>query len=223
MQTNRSSSLRLGDIAPDFAQNSTEGKIDSFHKWIGDSWCILCSHPRAFTPVCTTELGYLSKIMPEFKKRDVKVIAVSVDSAEDDIAWSKDIEEVTGYPVNYPIISDEDQTVSQTYGMLMPGDDLTAPPETVRSVFIIAPDKKIKLTITYPPSTGRNFDEILRVIDSLQLTYNRGVATPVNWKQGEKCVVLPRVKDEEAEKLFGGFEKIKPYLRLVDPDNFAKY
>eukprot|EP00602_Paraphysomonas_sp_CaronLab_P004662 CAMPEP_0185018632 /NCGR_PEP_ID=MMETSP1103-20130426/1290_1 /TAXON_ID=36769 /ORGANISM="Paraphysomonas bandaiensis, Strain Caron Lab Isolate" /LENGTH=197 /DNA_ID=CAMNT_0027548503 /DNA_START=225 /DNA_END=818 /DNA_ORIENTATION=- len=190
----------------------------NFHEWIGDSWCILFSHPRAFTPVCTTELGYMAKIKSEFDKRGVKIAAVSVDSVEDDLKWSEDIKDVKGHEVNYPIIADMDRTVCEKYGMLMSEDDISgAPPATVRSVFVIGPDKKIKLTITYPPSTGRNFDEVLRVVDSLQLTHNRKLATPVNWNQGEKCVILPTVNDDDAKKMFGSFDAVKPYLRMVDP------
>ncbi|HEY8676135.1 MAG TPA: peroxiredoxin [Candidatus Dormibacteraeota bacterium] len=205
--------LRLGDGAPDFEVETTEGRI-RFHEWLGDSWGVLFSHPKDFTPVCTTELGYTAKLKPEFEKRGVKVIGLSVDPLEKHADWSQDIEDVTGYAPNFPMIADADRNVSGLYGML---DQTAADSQTVRSVFIIGPDKKIKLMITYPASTGRNFDEILRVIDSLQLTAKHKVATPVNWKHGEDVIVVAAVSDDEARATFGSFDAKKPYLRLV-PD-----
>jgi len=209
-------SLRLGDIAPDFHAETTEGPID-FHNWLGDSWGILFSHPKDYTPVCTTELGYMARIKHEFDKRDVKILALSVDSLEDHHGWIKDINETQGTSVNYPIISDVANKVADLYDMIHPNelDQLT-----VRSVFVVGPDKKIKLMLTYPASTGRNFDELLRAVDSLQLTANHQVATPVNWKEGEKCIVVPAVSDEDAAKKFPkGVEKVKPYLRYTpQPD-----
>lgn len=213
-------SLRLGDTAPDFTANSTMGTIN-FHEWLGDSWAILCSHPKAFTPVCTTELGHLASIKSEFDRRGVKVAAISCDPVEDDLAWSEDIKEVGGTAVNYPIIADGDRSVATTYGMLMDGEEVGMP-VTVRSVFVIGPDRKIKLTITYPPSTGRNFHEILRVIDSLQLTHNKKLATPVNWVEGQKCVILPTVSNDAATEMFGSFETVKPYLRTVETSQIPK-
>ena len=208
--------LRLGDTAPDFTADTTEGKV-SFHKWLGDSWGVLFSHPKDYTPVCTTELGYTAKLKPDFDKRNVKVIGLSVDPLDAHKGWSKDIEETQGQAPNFPMIADEDRKVSQLYDML---DQNAADSQTVRSVFVIGPDKKIKLMITYPASTGRNFDEILRVIDSLQLTANYQVATPVNWKEGEDCIIVPAVTDEEAEKKFpAGFKKVKPYLRYTPQPN----
>lgn len=207
--------LRLGDTAPDFSQETTIGPIN-FHEWIGDSWCILFSHPKAYTPVCTTELGYMASLQGEFAQRNTKIIAISCDPVEDNLGWSKDIKEVSGNDVNYPIICDGDRRVATIYNMLMADEADLAMPATVRSVFIVGPDKKIKLTITYPPSTGRNFDEVIRVLDSLQLTADRKLATPVNWKQGEKCVVLPSVSDADATAMFGSFDKVKPYLRFTD-------
>ncbi|HEX4978629.1 MAG TPA: peroxiredoxin [Acidimicrobiales bacterium] len=206
--------LRLGDEAPNFTANTTEGKID-FHEWLGDGWGVLFSHPKDFTPVCTTELGYTAKLKPEFEKRNVKVIGLSVDPLDRHEGWAKDIEEVTGHSPNFPMIADEDQTVARLYDML---DKDAADTQTVRSVFVIGPDKKIKLMLTYPASTGRNFDEILRVIDSLQLTAKHKVATPVNWKHGDDVVIGAAVSDDEAKELFpGGWDAKKPYLRLV-PD-----
>ncbi len=208
--------IQLGDTAPDFTQNSTTGPI-KFHEYLGNSWGVLFSHPKAFTPVCTTELGMVAKLKPEFDKRNVKVLGLSVDPVEDDHKWSKDIEETQGTKLNFPIVSDTDRSVATLYGMIHPnaGDTMT-----VRSVFIIGPDKKVKLTITYPPSTGRNFDEVLRVIDSLQLTANHKVATPVNWKDGQECIVLPSISNEDAKKLFPkGFKEIKPYLRTTPQPN----
>src|SRR4051812_46743475 len=208
--------LRLGDIAPDFTADSTEGKIE-FYKWLGDSWGVLFSHPADFTPVCTTELGSVSKLQDEFKKRNVKTIALSVDPIESHHEWVKDINETQQTKVNYPIIADPLFTVAKLYDMVHPN---ASDKFTVRSVFIIGADKKIKLILVYPASTGRNFQEILRVIDSLQLTANYSVATPADWKQGDKVVIAPSVKDEEiAAKFPKGYEKIKPYLRLTpQPD-----
>jgi alkyl hydroperoxide reductase subunit AhpC len=203
--------LRLGDVAPDFEADTTEGKI-KFHEWLGDSWGVLFSHPKDFTPVCTTELGYTAKLKPDFDKRGVKVIGLSVDPLDSHSGWSKDIEEVTGSKVNFPMIADPDKKVSQLYDML---DQNAADSQTVRSVFVIGPDKKIKLQITYPASTGRNFDEILRVIDSLQLTAKHSVATPVNWKAGEDVIISPAIPDDQAAEKFGDFKKVKPYLRVV--------
>lgn len=209
-------SIQLGDIAPDFTQDSTAGQIH-FHKWIEGSWCVLFSHPKNFTPVCTTELGAASKLKGEFDKRGVKVLGLSVDPLKDHTVWAKDIEETQGAALNFPLLADADKTVSNLYGMIHPNASDTM---TVRSVFIIGPDKKVKLTLTYPASTGRNFDEILRVIDSLQLTAQHKVATPVNWKHGQDCIVLPSIPDAEAEKLFPkGFKKVKPYLRLTPQPN----
>lgn len=208
--------LRIGDIAPDFEQDSSEGKI-KFHEYLGNSWGLLFSHPADFTPVCTTELGYTAKLKSEFDKRNVKVIALSVDSIESHGGWIPDILETQGTAVNFPILADLDKSVAFLYDMIHPAaDDKT----TVRSVFFIGPDKKIKASITYPASTGRNFDEILRVIDSLQLTANYKVATPVNWKKGEDVIIVPALKDEaEIKQRFPeGYKAIKPYLRLVkDP------
>jgi thioredoxin-dependent peroxiredoxin len=208
--------IQLGDTAPDFTQQSTMGTI-KFHEFLGDSWGVLFSHPKAFTPVCTTELGMVAKLKPEFEKRGVKVLGLSVDPAEDDHKWAKDIQETQGTALNFPLISDTDRKVSTLYGMIHPNASDTM---TVRSVFVIGPDKKVKLTITYPASTGRNFDEVLRVIDSLQLTAKHKVATPVNWKHGQDCIVVPALSDEEATKLFPrGFKKIKPYLRVTPQPN----
>jgi alkyl hydroperoxide reductase subunit AhpC len=208
--------LQLGDEAPDFEADTTEGRI-RFHEWLGDSWGVLFSHPKDFTPVCTTELGYTAKLKPEFDKRNVKVIGLSVDSVSDHNEWIKDIEETQNVKMNFPMIGDPDKKVSELYGMIHPKslDSLT-----VRSVFIIGPDKKIKLMITYPASTGRNFDEILRVIDSLQLTANYQVSTPVNWKEGEDVVIAPTIPDDEAKEKFPkGFRTLKPYLRLTPQPN----
>ncbi len=208
--------LRLGDTAPDFVQDSTEGSIH-FHDWIGNSWAVLFSHPKDFTPVCTTELGEVAKLKPEFEKRNVKVIGLSVDPLPDHKAWSKDIEETQGAKLNFPLIADSDRKVSDLYDMIHPNANDTL---TVRSVFVIGPDKKIKLTITYPASTGRNFDEILRVIDSLQLTANYKVATPVNWQHGQDCIIVPSMPDAEADKTFPkGYKKVKPYLRITPQPN----
>jgi alkyl hydroperoxide reductase subunit AhpC len=208
--------VRIGDVAPDFEQDSTEGRI-KFHDFIGDKWVVLFSHPKDFTPVCTTELGYLAKLKPEFDKRNTKVIGLSVDGVDDHRKWSKDIEETQGAKLNYPLLADADRKVSGLYDMIHPNANDTL---TVRSVFVIGPDKKVKLMITYPASTGRNFDELLRVIDSLQLTANHKVATPVNWKQGEDCIVVPSLSDEDAKKLFPkGFKALKPYLRITPQPN----
>lgn len=203
--------IRLGDTAPDFTADSTEGTI-KLHEYLGDSWGILFSHPKDFTPVCTTELGQVAKLKPEFDKRNVKVLGLSVDPVEDHRKWAGDIEETQGTALNYPLIGDPDRAVSKAYDMIHPNADNTL---TVRSVFIIGPDKKVKLTLTYPASTGRNFDEILRVIDSLQLTADHSVATPVNWKHGEDVIIAPSVSNEEANERFPGYRTIKPYLRVT--------
>lgn len=208
--------IRLGDEAPDFTAESTGGTI-KFHEWIGDKWCVLFSHPKDYTPVCTTELGEVSKLMSEFEKRNCKVIGLSVDPLKDHEGWIKDINETQKTTVNFPVIADPERKVATLYDMIHPNalENLT-----VRSVFIIGPDKKVKLTITYPASTGRNFDEVLRVIDSVQLTANYSVATPVNWKDGDDCIVVPSLSDEEAEKKFPkGVKKVKPYLRYTPQPN----
>src|SRR5687768_3525150 len=212
--------LSIGDTAPDFQAETTEGPI-SFHEWIGDSWAVLFSHPKDFTPVCTTELGYMAKIQPEFERRNVKIIGLSVDSSGDHERWARDIEETQGYGPNYPIIADADFNVAKLYGMLpasTSGDAKARTPadnQTVRNVFVIGPDKKIKLILVYPMTTGRNFDEVLRVIDSLQLTAEHKVATPAQWKPGEKVIVSGAVSDDEAREKFGDFESPKPYIRIV--------
>ena len=204
--------IRLGDAAPNFTAETTEGTI-RFHEWAGDSWVVLFSHPKDFTPVCTTELGYMARIKSEFDKRNVKILAISVDDAESHERWSKDIEETQGSAPNYPIIADPDRKVADLYDMIHPNADDTL---TVRSVFVIGPDRKVKLMITYPASTGRNFDEILRVIDSLQLTAHHSVATPVNWKEGEDVIIVPSISDEDAKKQFPeGWKTLKPYMRVV--------
>jgi alkyl hydroperoxide reductase subunit AhpC len=214
--------LKIGDTAPDFEAETTEGRIH-FHDWIGDSWAVLFSHPKDFTPVCTTELGYMAKIKPEFDRRNVKIIGLSVDATGDHEKWAKDIEETQGHAPNYPIIGDNDFTVSKLYGMLpaeTSGDAKARTPadnQTVRNVFVIGPDKKIKLVLVYPMTTGRNFDEVLRVIDSLQLTAKHKVATPVNWRRGEDVIIAGSVSNDEAEELFGEWESPKPYIRIV-PD-----
>ena len=209
-------SLRLGDVAPDFQAETTEGKI-SFHEWLGDSWGVLFSHPADFTPVCTTELGTVAHYLPEFAKRNTKVIALSVDGLVSHKEWIKDIEETQNCKVNYPIIADENKEVAVLYDMIHPNANASF---TVRSVFIIGSDKTIKLILTYPASTGRNFDEILRVIDSLQLTANYSVATPANWKDGENVVISPAIKDEDIPAKFPkGHERIKPYLRMTPQPN----
>ncbi|GGK21464.1 peroxidase [Pilimelia terevasa] len=208
--------LRLGDKAPDFSASSTEGTID-FHDWKGDAWAVLFSHPRDFTPVCTTELGRVAGLKPEFDRRGVKVAGVSVDSLEEHRAWAGDIEDVTGHALNFPLIADPDRKVAHLYDMIHPNADDTL---TVRSVFVIGPDNTIKLTLTYPASTGRNFDEVLRVIDSLQLTAGYAVATPADWRDGEDCIVVPALSDEEARARFPkGFEARKPYLRVTPQPN----
>lgn len=208
--------LRLGDIAPDFSAVTTEGPIE-FHKWLGNSWGVLFSHPADFTPVCTTELGMVAKIKAEFEKRNVKVLAVSVDPLDSHHKWIKDINETQSCTMNFPVIADESRGVAVRYDMIHPNVDDKS---TVRSVFVIGPDKKIKLTLTYPASTGRNFAEILRVIDSLQLTANHKVATPVDWKQGQDCIISPAVPDEQAKTLFPkGFRTVKPYLRYTPQPN----
>ena len=205
-------SIRIGDVAPDFTVESTSGTI-SFHDWIGDSWAVFFSHPRDYTPVCTTELGEAARLKPEFDKRNVKVIGLSVDPLADHFGWAKDIEETQGCALNFPLIADEDKVVANLYEMIHPNASDTF---TVRSVFVIGPDKKIKLTLTYPASTGRNFAEILRVIDSLQLTAKHSVATPVNWKSGDDVIIVPALSDEQArEKFPQGWNTIKPYLRVV--------
>ena len=205
-------SLRLGDEAPDFTAETTQGTIN-FHEWLGDGWGVLFSHPKDFTPVCTTELGYVAKLKPEFEKRNAKVIGLSVDPLDNHERWAADIAETQGAEVNFPLIGDPDKKVADLYDMIHPNASDTA---TVRSVFIIGPDKKIKLTITYPQSAGRNFDEILRVIDSLQLTSKYSVSTPANWRQGEDVIIVPAVSDEEAKEKFGEFvERPVPYIRKV--------
>src|SRR5436305_6087093 len=213
--------LNIGDTAPDFEAETTEGTI-SFHDWIGDSWAVLFSHPKDFTPVCTTELGYMAKIKPEFDRRGVKIIGLSVDPTGRHEEWAKDIEETQGHAPNYPIIGDHDFKVSQMYGMLaadVEGDPLARTPadnQTVRNVFVIGPDKKIKLILVYPMTTGRNFDEVLRVIDSLQLTANNKVATPAQWNPGDDVIISGSVKEDEAKELFPeGWESPKPYIRIV--------
>lgn len=212
-------SIRLGDEAPDFTAHTTEGEI-RFHEWLGDSWGVLFSHPKDFTPVCTTELGMAAKLKPEFDKRNVKIMGLSVDPLESHVGWEKDIEETQGTAVNFPMIADSDRKVSDLYGMIHPNASDTF---TVRSVYVIGPDKKVKLTITYPASTGRNFDEILRVIDSLQLTSNYSVATPVNWKYGDDCIIVPSISDEDAKAKFpAGFKTVKPYLRITPQPDKAK-
>ena len=208
--------IRLGDIAPNFTAQTTEGEVD-FHQWLGDGWGVLFSHPADFTPVCTTELGAVAKIKDEFAKRNTKVMAVSVDPLESHRGWVKDINETQSCTMNFPIIADPERKVAMAYDMIHPNVDDKA---TVRSVFVIGPDKKVKLTLTYPASTGRNFLEILRVIDSLQLTAKHRVATPADWKDGQDCIVVPAVSDDDAAKLFPkGVRKIKPYLRYTPQPN----
>jgi alkyl hydroperoxide reductase subunit AhpC len=213
--------LTIGDTAPDFTADTTEGEI-SFHDWLGDSWGVLFSHPRAFTPVCTTELGYMASIKPEFDKRGVKIIAISTDPAEDSRSWSDDIESLQGTSVNYPIIADTDHAVAKAYGMLpadVSGDPKARTPAqnaTLRNVFVIGPDKQIKLVLIYPMSTGRNFDEILRVIDSLQLTANEQLSTPAQWQPGEDAIIAGSVSDEDAKSRYpDGWEQPLPYMRVV--------
>ena len=212
--------LQLGDTAPDFQAQTTDGPI-SFHDWVGDSWVVLFSHPKDFTPVCTTELGYMAKIKPEFDQRGVKVIGLSVDPMENHEGWVKDIEETQGAAPNYPIIADADFAVSKLYGMLGsdvdgdPGSRTPADNQTVRNVFVVGPDKKIKLILVYPMTTGRNFDEVLRVIDSLQLTANHKVATPAQWQQGDDVIIAGSVSDDEAREIFGEWDSPQPYIRVV--------
>ncbi|HEY7692069.1 MAG TPA: peroxiredoxin [Gaiellaceae bacterium] len=212
--------LTIGDTAPDFHAQTTEGEID-FHDWIGDSWAVLFSHPKDFTPVCTTELGYMANVKPEFDKRNVKIIGLSVDSTSDHEAWAKDIAETQGTAPNYPIIGDADFEIAKAYGMLaadVSGDAKARTPadnQTVRNVFVIGPDKKVKLILVYPMSTGRNFDEVIRVIDSLQLTATHKVSTPVNWQQGEDVIISGSVSNDEAKELFGDWQEPKPYIRIV--------
>ena len=204
--------IRLGDTAPDFSADTTEGPIH-FHEWIGDNWAVLFSHPKDYTPVCTTELGEVARIKGQFDKRGVKVIGLSVDPVDSHKGWAKDIEETQGTALNFPIIADPDRTVAEAYDMIHPNASETA---TVRSVFVVGPDKKVKLTITYPMGTGRNFDEILRVIDSLQLMANYSVATPANWTPGGDCIIPPAINDEQAKEKFPeGWTTLKPYLRMV--------
>jgi thioredoxin-dependent peroxiredoxin len=213
-------SIQLGDTAPDFEAETTEGPI-SFHEWIGDSWAVLFSHPKDFTPVCTTELGYMAKIKPEFDQRNVKIIGLSVDPMADHERWVKDIEETQGQAPNYPIIGDADFRVSKLYGMLPaetsgdPSGRTPADNQTVRNVFVVGPDKKVKLILIYPMTTGRNFDEVLRVIDSLQLTAKHKVSTPVNWRRGEDVIIAGSVSNSEAKELFGEWEEPRPYIRIV--------
>jgi thioredoxin-dependent peroxiredoxin len=212
--------LSLGATAPDFEAETTEGPI-KFHDWIGDSWAVLFSHPKSFTPVCTTELGYMARIEPEFARRNVKIIGLSVDPVTANEGWSKDIEETQGFAPNYPIISDADFNVAKLYEMLAADVDgdasarTAADNQTVRNVFVIGPDKKIKLILVYPMTTGRNFDEVLRVIDSLQLTANHKVATPAQWQQGDKVIIAGSVNNDQAKEIFGDWEEPKPYIRIV--------
>src|ERR687891_2081714 len=211
--------FRLGDTAPDFTAETTEGTIN-FHEWLGNGWGILFSHPKDFTPVCTTELGYMASLKPEFDRRNCKIIGLSADPVTDHKNWAKDIQETQGHAPNYPIIGDADLTVAKLYDMLpaseTPGQRTAVNNQTVRSVFVIGPDKKIKAMIVYPMSTGRNFDEVLRLLDSVQLTAEHKVATPVNWKQGEDVIIVPAVSDEEARQKFPqGWKALKPYLRIV--------
>ncbi|MBN8941501.1 MAG: peroxiredoxin [Rhizobiales bacterium] len=213
--------LQIGDIAPDFEADTTQGRI-RFHDWMGTSWCVLFSHPKDFTPVCTTELGYMAKIKPEFDRRDVKVIGLSVDPVENHAKWARDIEETQGFAPNYPIIGDTSLGISKLWGMLgaaATGDATTRTPadnQTVRNVFVIGPDRKIKLVLIYPMTTGRNFDEVLRVIDSLQLTARHRLATPVNWKQGEDVIIAGSVTDDEARQIYPqGWKAPRPYIRIV--------
>jgi alkyl hydroperoxide reductase subunit AhpC len=213
--------LKIGDIAPDFEANTTEGKIH-FHDWIGDHWAVLFSHPKDFTPVCTTELGYMAKLKPEFDKRGVKVIGLSVDPVDKHSGWAKDIEETQGTAVNFPMIGDDDYKVSKLYGMLPaeasgdPAKRTAADNQTVRNVFVIGPDKKVKLILVYPMTVGRNFDEVLRVLDSLQLGAKHKVATPVNWKPGEDVIIAGSVSNEDAKKIYPqGWKEPKPYIRIV--------
>lgn len=205
--------IRLGDTAPNFTAKTTHGELD-FHEWAGDSWVVLFSHPKDYTPVCTTELGTVAKYRDQFEARGVKTMAVSVDSVEDHNGWIKDINETQSTEVDYPIVADSDRKVAELYDMIHPNADNTA---TVRSVFVIGPDKKVKLTLTYPPATGRNFDELLRVIDSLQRTAVNKVATPANWNPGDEVIIVPSLSNADAEEAFPGFKTVKPYLRTT-PD-----
>jgi thioredoxin-dependent peroxiredoxin len=212
-------SLRIGDEAPDFEAETTQGRI-SFHEWIGEGWAILFSHPKDFTPVCTTELGYMARLKPEFDKRNCKVMGLSIDPVDDHQRWARDIEETQGTAPNYPIVGDSDLKVAKAYDMIHPdaagGKRTAADNATIRSVFVVGPDKKIKLVLTYPMSTGRNFDEVLRVLDSIQLTARHKVATPVNWKQGEDVIILTSVSDEEAKQKYPeGWKAPRPYLRII--------
>lgn len=204
--------IRLGETAPDFTATSTEGDL-SFHDWKGDSWAILFSHPADFTPVCTTELGRVAELKGEFDKRDTKVLALSVDPLGDHETWSDDIADTQGTALNYPLIADEDRSISEAYDMIHPKADAT---HTVRSVFVIGPDNTVRLTLTYPPATGRNFDEILRVVDSLQLTETQGLATPVDWTHGDRVIVSPSISTDDARERFDNLEEVRPYLRYVD-------
>jgi thioredoxin-dependent peroxiredoxin len=212
--------LQLGDVAPDFEVETTQGRI-RFHDWVGDSWCVLFSHPKDFTPVCTTELGYMAKIKPEFDRRNVKIIGLSVDPVDNHARWANDIRETQGHAPNYPMIGDSDLQVSKLYGMLpasTSGSSEGRTPmdnQTVRNVFVIGPDKKIKLILVYPMTTGRNFDEVLRVVDSLQLTAKNKVATPAQWQQGDDVIIAGSVNDEQAKEIFGEWESPKPYIRIV--------
>ena len=212
--------MKIGDTAPDFEAETTEGRV-RFHDWIGNSWAILFSHPKDFTPVCTTELGYMAKIKPEFERRNVKIMGLSVDSAGDHKGWAKDIEETQGQAPNYPIVGDADFKISKLYGMLpadVEGDPKKRTPAdnaTVRNVYVVGPDKKIKLILVYPMTTGRNFDEIIRVLDSMQLTAKHKVATPANWKQGEDVIITGAVSNDDAAKIFPGYKTVKPYLRTT--------
>ncbi len=216
--------LQIGADAPDFEADTTEGPIH-FHDWMGDSWAVLFSHPKDFTPVCTTELGYMARIKPEFDRRNVKIIGLSVDPTDKHEQWANDIKETQGHAPNYPIIADSDFNVSKLYGMLPadvsgdPGQRTPADNQTVRNVFVIGPDKKIKLILVYPMTTGRNFDEVLRVIDSLQLTAKHKVSTPVNWQQGDDVIIAGSVSDEQAKELFGEWEAPRPYIRIVPQPN----
>ncbi|HZC29399.1 MAG TPA: peroxiredoxin [Gaiellaceae bacterium] len=221
MEETRNMALQIGDTAPDFEAETTEGRI-RFHDWIGDSWAVLFSHPKDFTPVCTTELGYMAKAKPEFDRRNVKIIGLSVDPVDDHSRWANDIEETQGAAPNYPIIADADFNVSKLYGMLPaetagdPGTRTPADNQTVRNAFVVGPDKKIKLILVYPMTTGRNFDEVLRVIDSLQLTSKHKVATPVNWQPGEEVIIAGSVSDEEARQTYpDGWKSPRPYIRIV--------
>ncbi len=216
--------LQLGAVAPDFEANTTDGPI-RFHDWLGDSWAVLFSHPKDFTPICTTELGYMASIKPEFDRRGVKVIGLSVDPLDRHADWAKDIEDTQGTAPNYPLISDADFRVSKAYGMVrqdVEGDPVTRTPvdnQTVRNVFVIGPDKKVKLILVYPMTTGRNFDEVLRVIDSLQLTANHKVATPANWQHGDDVIIAGSLSDDQAKEIFGEWESPKPYIRIVPAPN----